>query len=136
MPSVPAHVWTHNTVKCMLAPSILEFYFDNKVRRQKCDLENASTFHDNQFCFVSSQLQVWFLICNIIEHVVKKLSLYLDRWILESLANRDHELQLSWASVTGIVMVSSTQTHTAEDWAFYAMLTYTHSMTLTGRISR
>ena len=73
-------------------------------------------------CFVSSQLQVWFLICHIIEHVVEKLSLYLDRWILESLSNRDHELQLSWASVNGNVIVSSTQTHTAADWAFMQCL--------------
>ena len=49
MSSVPAHVGTHNTVKRILAPSILKFYFDNKVRRQKSDHENASTCHDDQF---------------------------------------------------------------------------------------
>ena len=44
MPSVPAHVWTNNTVIHILSPSILKFFFDNKIWRQKSDLENASTF--------------------------------------------------------------------------------------------
>ena len=44
MSSVPAHVWTNNTVKHILSPSILKFYFDNKIRRQKSNHENAITF--------------------------------------------------------------------------------------------
>ena len=45
MSSVPAHVWTNNTIKHILSPSILKFYFDNKIRRKKIDLEkNVSTF--------------------------------------------------------------------------------------------
>ena len=114
--------------------SLVQMSCESNEKQDSSDVMKDGRFR--HICFVSSQLQVWFLICHIIEHVVEKLSLYLDRWILESLSNRDHELQLSWASVTGNVIVSSTQTHTAVDWALYAMLTYTHSMTLTGRISR
>ena len=43
MSSVPAHVWSNKTIKHIMSPSILKFYFDNKIRRQKSDLENAST---------------------------------------------------------------------------------------------
>ena len=42
--SVPAQVWTNNTVKHILSPSILKFYFDNKIWRQKSNHENAITF--------------------------------------------------------------------------------------------
>ena len=44
MSSVPAHVWTNNTVEQIVSPLILKFYFDNKIRRQNSDHENASTF--------------------------------------------------------------------------------------------
>ena len=53
MSSVPAHVWSNKTIKHIMSPSILKFYFDNKIRRQKSDLENAST---SQFGFASNSI--------------------------------------------------------------------------------
>ena len=44
MSSVPAHVWTNNTVKHILSPSILKFYFDNKIWRQKVTMRMQLLF--------------------------------------------------------------------------------------------